>query len=115
MVHCYEDAIDRFRRHGYREPLYVGFSLVGIAGRSFFVTTQSAFLQTAGIDSDIFTSPEVFVDIDDPEESPYGKSLLPLVDTMWQVADAKERPLGPTGNGNRLGGMTDSYGKSAHG
>ncbi len=104
MVNCYTDAINRFRIDGRREPLYVGFSLIGITGRAFFVTTmQSAFPQTAGINRDIFTSPEVFVDIDEPEESPYGKTLLPLVDTMWQVGGRQGTPFRPNGEWKPFG------------
>lgn len=44
------------------------------------------------ISDDTFVSPEVFVDLNEPEDKPYGKTLLPLVNTMWQLAGRESTP-----------------------
>lgn len=96
MIDCYQDAIIRFRKQGRTEPLYVGFSLIGIRQKSFYFSVMQAALLPP-IEQDIFTSPEVFVDINEPEERPYRKTLLPLVDTMWQVAGREGTPFKSNG------------------
>ncbi len=104
MVKCYGDVVNRYRRQGRSEVLYVGFSLIGIANKSFYSTVSNlAFRQQSLIRQDIFTSPEVFVDINDPEESPYERNLLPLVDTMWQVAGLQGTPFKPKGEWTPFG------------
>ncbi len=104
MVNCYKDAINRFRGQGKIGALYVGFSLVGIANKSFFSTTKSlAFPQTGMINQDIFNSPEVFADINESEDPPYHRTILPLVDTMWQVAGLEGTPFKPNGEWNPFG------------
>jgi hypothetical protein len=98
MVTCYGDAVNRYRGQGRNDVLYVGFSLIGIANKSFYSTVSNLpFRQQSLIRQDIFTSPEVFVDTNDPEESPYERTLLPLVDTMWQVAGHQGTPFKPNG------------------
>jgi hypothetical protein len=95
MVNCYQDAITRFRKQGQSGGLYVGFSLIGIKDKNF----DSAMIRrrssnpSYGIRQDVFVSPEVYVDINEPEESPYRSTLLPLVDTMWQVAGMEGTPF----------------------
>jgi hypothetical protein len=37
IVNCYKHAIARFRNQGWTEALYIGFSLIGIADKSFYV------------------------------------------------------------------------------
>ena len=94
MVHCYEYAINRIRKEGQSGVLYVGFSLIGIAGKLFYSTmTGTVLSEHHGIRKDIFISPEVFVDINEPEDHPYRNTLLPLVDTMWQVAGREGTPF----------------------
>lgn len=40
---------------------------------------------------------KVFVDMNEPEEHPYPKTLLPLADTMWQLAGREGTPFRPKG------------------
>lgn len=96
MIYCYQDAITRVHKQGRTEPLYVGFSLIGIKKQMFYFS----FMQAAPlppIEQDIFISPEVFVDINEPEEPPYRKTLLPLINTMWQVAGREGTPFTENG------------------
>ena len=103
MVQCYEDAINRFRRLGRSGVFYVDFSLIGIAGRAIFAILMSTVFGQHLIRQNIFSSPEVLVDINEPEESPYGRTLLPLVDTMWQVGGREGIPFKPKGVWNPFG------------
>jgi hypothetical protein len=105
MVNCYKDVLRRIRAQGRSELLYVGFSLIGIANKSFYSTLRSlAIPDQYSILQDIFTSPEVFADMNDPEELPYNRTLLPLVDTMWQVAGRSGTPF-------KLKGRWDPFGE----
>ena len=93
MVHCYKDAVTRYRKQGRSEPLYVGFSLIGIEEKQFFFNVMSlAFPAKSTIRLNVFTSPEVLVDPSEPEEQPFEKTLLPLVDTLWQVGGYQGTP-----------------------
>jgi hypothetical protein len=95
MVRSYENATDRLRALGQDEPVYIGFSLLGIAGKSFFATVTRSAFSTVTVDPtlEIFNSPEVLADVTSPEESPFGGILRPLVDTMWQVAGEGQTPF----------------------
>jgi len=78
MVHCYEYAINRARKEGQSGVLYVGFSLIGIAGKPFYSTmTGTVLSEHHSIRKDIFISPEVFVDINEPEAPPIGTPSFP--------------------------------------
>jgi hypothetical protein len=103
MVNCYKDALSRFRTGGQPEPVYVGFSLIGIADRSFYSTARHSIFQQSFIRQNIFTSPEVFMNVTDGEESPFGRTLLPLVDTMWQVGGRAGTPFRSKGEWNPFG------------
>lgn len=96
MVHCYKDAITRFRRNGRTGSVYVGFSLIGILGKSLFGTTMTT-IGLSPIRQNVFSSPEVLVDMSEPEEHPFSRTLLPLVDTMWQVGGREGTPFIPRG------------------
>ena len=93
MVVCYKDALRRFRSQGQTGPVYIGFSLTGIAGKMIFSTPTTSVFHKPGILENIFISPEVFVDITESEPSPYAKTLLPLVDAMWQVGGREGTPF----------------------
>jgi hypothetical protein len=94
IVNCFEDAINRLRRQSRSEPIYVGFSLIGIKDKSFYSTIgRLAFSRKTAIADDSFTSPEVFVDINETEMKPFRKTLLPLIDTLWQVAGLAGTPF----------------------
>jgi len=94
MVKCYEDAITRLRNFGLSGGLYVGFSLIGIADKAFYSTPMRVATGRQDIiRDDIFTSPEVLVDIGESASYPYSATLLPLVDTMWQVAGLEGTPF----------------------
>jgi hypothetical protein len=95
MIHCYGDAIRRLREHEQNEDAYAGFSLIGVANKAFFSThTRRVFTRNVPtVTGNIFNSPEVLVNLNDPEESPYSRTLRPLVDTMWQVAGLQETPF----------------------
>jgi hypothetical protein len=92
MVHCYKDAITRYQKQGRSETLYVGFSLIGIGAKQFFFNTMSLAFAKAAIRQNVFISPEVLVDPAEPEEEPFERTLLPLVDTMWQVGGYQGTP-----------------------
>lgn len=97
MVSCYKDAKTRFRKQGEIGPLYAGFSLIGIANKLMYATPSLSFFDRNPIRSNVFTSPEVLVDITEPEEYPFRKALLPLADTMWQVGGREGSPFKPSG------------------
>lgn len=91
MVRCYEDAYSRLTREG-QKTVYVGFSLIDVQGKSMFISE----LHGAGdeIRQNTFTSPEVYVDLSEPEEQkPFHRTLRPLVDTLWQVGGREETPF----------------------
>jgi len=106
MVRCYEDAIGRLRKQEQNEDVYAGFSLIGLANKHFFSTSRMLpFSRTVVRDTDnIFNSPEVLVNLNDRDESPYSNALLPLVDTMWQVAGREGSPF-------RRNGVWDPFGR----
>ncbi len=93
MVQCYEDAAERFRRQGDIGNVYVGFSLVGIQGKSFFVSLLAWSDSDLQIRQNIFASPEVYVDLSIPEERPFEGTLRPLVDTLWQLGGRERTPF----------------------
>jgi hypothetical protein len=103
IVECYEDAINRYRSQGLSGPVYIGFSLVGISGKEFFITPMASHFIHAPIRKNVFTSPEVSVDVNEPETRPYGKRLLPLIDIMWQVAGKPGTPFKSGGVWNPFG------------
>jgi hypothetical protein len=94
IVSSYHDAMSRYRSQGVTDAIYIGFSLVGIANKRFYASLGSLWDQMP-IVVNTFNSPEVFVDINEPEDHPYRKTLLPLVDTMWQVAGRPGTPFRP--------------------
>ena len=99
IVLCYQDALKRSRQQGRSEPLYVGFSLVGIENKQFFFNVMSLpFPAKSTIRQNVFTSPEVLVDPNEPEGPPFEKTLLPLVDTLWQVGGYQGTPCRRQGN-----------------
>jgi hypothetical protein len=94
IVLCYQGAVNRFRKLGRTGGIYIGFSLIGVSGQSFYVNERFFSFGTASrIQQNIFVSPEVFVDINEPEEPPFSSTLLPLVNTMWQVAGREGTPF----------------------
>lgn len=97
MVNCYKDATARLRKQGQLEPIYVGFSLVGIANKFFYSTMMTSISNQHVARDNIFISPEVLVDLNEAEEPPFSKTLLPLIDTMWQVAGREGTPFKPKG------------------
>jgi hypothetical protein len=98
MLQCYQYARDLFRRVGQSGDVYVGFSLVGIANKSFFSTMRALpFARHHPIRANVFNSPEVFVDFNNHEGSSDQAILLPLVDTMWQVAGLEGSPFKANG------------------
>jgi hypothetical protein len=97
MISCYRDAITRLRKQGKTEPLYLGLSLIGIADKNFYVTAMHSVFGAPVARQDTYVSPEVFVDMNEPEEHPYPKTLLPLADTMWQLAGREGTPFRPKG------------------
>jgi hypothetical protein len=52
---------------------------------------------------DTSISPLVFIDASDTEEPPYPSTLLPLVNTMWQIAAREGTPFAPDGVWNPFG------------
>lgn len=97
VVECYEDAITRYRREGISGPVYLGLSLVGIQGKEFFSTPMASHFIHSPIRENVFTSPEILMDVNSTEERPYGKTLLPLIDIMWQVSGRAGSPFKPGG------------------
>lgn len=97
MIQCYKDAISRIRKEGRTEGVYISFSLTGIEGKSFYIGLRNAFMGQSSSLQDAFISPEVFVDPNEPDEYPYPKTLLPLINTMWQLAGIAETPFKANG------------------
>jgi hypothetical protein len=93
IVSYYEDALRILRSRGALGVVYAGFTLVGIEGKTFYITPMASVFRDHSIRQDVFISPEVFVDIHDPEERPYARTLMPLIDTMWQVAGLEGTPF----------------------
>ena len=93
MVFCYEDAFSRFRRQGRTGSVYVGFSMIGIQGKNIFATLMAWIDRDKRIRQNTFHSPEVYVDLNEPEERPYERTLCPLADTLWQVDGREETPF----------------------
>lgn len=92
MVYCYQDAIHRLRRNGRFGSLYVGFSLIGVAGKTLYSTPMGT-IDMPPIHTNLFSSPEVLVDMSEPEAAPFSRTLLPLVDTLWQVGGREATPF----------------------
>ena len=97
MISCYGDAVTRLRKQGKTHPLYVGLSLIGIKGKNFYSTPMHSVFGSPIARQNTFVSPEVFVDINEPENHPYPKTLLPLADTMWQLVGPEGTPFKPKG------------------
>lgn len=93
MVMCYKDALRRFRSQEQTGPVYLGFSLTGITNKMIFATPMTTVSHKGGIGENTFVSPEVFVDISESEQQPYARTLLPLVDAMWQVGGREGTPF----------------------
>jgi len=95
MVASCENAMGWFQSSGQTQRVYVGFSLVGIAGKAFFSTrSRTAFSAlSVGPECDIFSSPETLADPSSPGSPTFDTFLLPLVDVMWQVAGYDESPF----------------------
>jgi len=82
------------KREGRIGAAYVGFSLIGIQGKRMFINDLFGTGTTHEIVSDTFSSPEIYVDLSEPEEDePFARTLRPLVDTLWQVAGLEETPF----------------------
>jgi Putative DNA-binding domain len=104
IVRCYQDALTRFRTRDRSEVVFAGFSLLGIKGKNFYISAMSYSSRDDSIRQDIFTSPEILVDINEPEDLPFPNTLLPLVDTMWQVGGREGTPFhGKDGAWNPFG------------
>ncbi len=54
---------------------------------------MSSMFQKSAIRENIFVSPEVLIDITESEQHPYPKTLLPLVDPMWQIFGREGTPF----------------------
>lgn len=93
IVSCYEDALARLRADDGAEVVYAGFSLVGIQGKCFYTTQMHFVSAESPVRQNVFISPEILVDLKEPEERPYPKTLLPLIDTMWQVGGREGTPF----------------------
>jgi hypothetical protein len=93
MVQCYKDALRRFQSQGQNSPVYIGFSLSGLTNKAIFSTLMSSVFQKSAIRENIFVSPDVFIDITESEPHPYPRTLLPLVDTMWQIDGREGTPF----------------------
>lgn len=98
VVYCYQDALQRLRRQGRTGGIYVGMTLLGIKEQSFFTYAAPHGSPEYPIRSDVFHSPIVFADLADDEKQPYRATLLPLVDTMWQVGGWSGTPHVLDGN-----------------
>jgi hypothetical protein len=94
MVHCFETASHRLRSHE-NSTAYIGFSLTGISDRAFFTSMRMWTDEQPRIVQDFFISPLVFIDANAMGESPYPSVLLPLVNTMWQIAGRASTPFAP--------------------
>lgn len=103
IVQCYEDGIGRFQREGRTGSVYVGFSMTGIEDKQIFSTVLNWDRRESGIRQNTFTSPEIMVDLTEPDERPYTRTLRPLVDTFWQLDGREGTPFTPKGEWNPFG------------
>ncbi len=103
MVRCYADAIGRYQREGHSGVVYVGFSITGMEDKQIYSTLMSWIGRDSGIRQNAVTSPEVMVDLSEPEEAPYARTLRPLVDTFWQLDGREGTPFTPNGEWNPFG------------
>ena len=95
LVQCYGDAVGRYQREGRPGIAYVGFSMVGIEDKQIFSTLRLWSPREHGtrIRQDTFMSPEIMVDLSEPEKRPYARTLRPLVDMLWQLDGIEETPF----------------------
>ncbi len=104
MVFCYDDAYSRFRREGNVGSIYVGFSMTGIEGRIIHINQLEWNGREERIRQNSFSSPEVYVDLTEPEDTrPFHKVLRPLVDMLWQVGGREGTPFHSNGKWNPFG------------
>ena len=62
-----------------------------------FATFRTWFDRDSFIRQNTFTSPEIYVDLNEQEDSPYERLLRPLVDTLWQLDGRVGTPFTPGG------------------
>jgi hypothetical protein len=93
FVSCYKDAHSRFLRNGWSGSFYIGFSLIGIEGKIMYINQFARNGNEPLIRQNLFSSPEVYVDLSTAKEDPlFERTLLPLVDTLWQLGGLEETP-----------------------
>ncbi|HEY3988843.1 MAG TPA: hypothetical protein VGM02_06055 [Acidobacteriaceae bacterium] len=87
LVRCYENALVRLSETSETLPIYLGCSLIGIAGKQIHSTFRQLYFQNALIPprQSIVSSPEFSIRADLEEDPPYPRTLLPLVNHMWQA------------------------------
>jgi hypothetical protein len=94
LVSCYENALSRLIVESQSGAVFIGFSLIGIAGKVIFTTQFGSNGKEREIRQNLFSSPEVYVDLSEPaEERPFERTLLPLIDTLWQVGGLEGTPF----------------------
>jgi hypothetical protein len=103
MVRCYADAVGRYQRDGRTGVVYVGFSIIGVEGKQIYSTLRLWSGRDFGIRQNTVSSPEVMVDLSEPEDRPYARTLRPLVDTFWQLDGREGSPFTPNGEWNPFG------------
>ena len=91
IVRCYGEALARFRSQERAQLLFAGLCLTGNEEKCFHINEVSP--DSDSIRRNVFISPEILVDINEPEETPFAKTLLPLIDTMWQMAGDEGTPF----------------------
>lgn len=95
IVRCYEDSLVRINKRHAVPTIYLGFSLIGIAGKRIFSTyRQMVFQNNMSVPTrNIFNSPEFQVKVGVEEDSPYSQTLLPLVNLIWQAFGYERTPF----------------------
>jgi hypothetical protein len=92
IIRCYKNAFDWFQSQGGEGVVFAGLSLVGVKGMKFLVLRNYFTFDDCRIRQDIFNSPEILVDLSKSDEQSHVRNLLPLIDTMWQVAGREGTP-----------------------
>jgi hypothetical protein len=95
IVQSYENARLVLQMMGNKEPVYIGFTFIGIADKQFYISYRHLGFSDATTKprKNIFVSPEVLADFASDDPSPYSGTLLPLINTIWQVAGLSETPF----------------------
>jgi hypothetical protein len=99
LIEAFENALLIAKKFGIDHPTYFGCTLIGVQG----MRLSRAGLFEIGVahtfDRPVIQSPEVQIDRTEPK--PYRRSVLPVVDSLWQATGYEQTPWrDPSGEWN---------------